>query len=98
MRIGELFLCPRPHRFRDLGRDRRRCLVIEVDHAAIAAARSRIRRHSPTNRCTSASLVSGPKLTRMVEPTIAAGSPIASSTRLDFMLPEEQALPADAAI
>ena len=46
----------------------------------------------------SRSLVSGPKLTRMVEPASSAETPIAASTWLGFMLPDEQALPADTEI
>ena len=36
MRVGELLLDPRAHRLRHFGRDRRRRLIVEVDHAALA--------------------------------------------------------------
>src|SRR4029453_6802530 len=38
MRVGELFLDPRLHRFCDLMRNGSRRLVVEVDHAAFALA------------------------------------------------------------
>src|SRR5690242_2497566 len=98
MRVDELLLDPGPHRFGDFGGYRRTCLIIEVDHAACALPRLAILRHSARKRSTSASLVVGPKLTRMTDAAISSGTPIAASTRLGFMLPEEQALPADTEI
>ena len=62
------------------------------------AARLAIRRHSAMKRSTSASLVEGPKLTRMTHSASDGSTPIAASTRLAFMLPLEQALPAEIAI
>src|SRR6476646_5523069 len=98
MRIRELFRDPGLHCPDDLRSDRRRRLIVEVDHAASALERLRIRRHSPRNRSTSASLVFGPKLTRMKPPAISAGTFIAARTSLDFILPDEQALPAETEI
>ena len=40
----------------------------------------------------------GPKLTRMTVAAISVATPIASRTWLGFMLPDEQALPAETAI
>src|SRR3982751_1805246 len=96
MGVRELLGEPRLHRLRDVRRDRRRCLVIEIDHAA--AARLLIRRHSSRNRSTSPSLVCGPKLTRRKPDATSAATFIAASTWLAFILPEEQALPAETAI
>src|SRR6476659_4873728 len=98
MRIGELLLDPGLHRFGNFGRNGRTCLIIEVDHAACALPRLAILRHSPTKRAMSASLVDGPKLTRMTDDAISSGTAIAARTRLGFMLPDEQALPADTAM
>src|SRR5207248_6495246 len=98
MRIGEFLLDPRAHRLGHFGRNRRRRLIVEIDHAASAFARDAMRRHSPRKRSTSASLVRGPKLTRMNPPAISAGTFIAVSTSLAFILPDEQALPDDTAI
>src|SRR4051794_414251 len=98
MGIGEAFLDPGLHRLRDIGRDGRRCLVVEVDHAACALARPAILRHSARKRSTSASLVFGPKLTRMKLPATSAGIFMAASVSLAFILPDEQALPAETAI
>src|SRR6476646_814056 len=98
MRIGKLLADPRRHRIDDLRCDRGRGLVIEIDHAASDLLRALIRRHSVRKRCTSLSLVEGPKLTRIAEVATSAGTPMAPSTRLVFMLPEEQALPADTEI
>ena len=56
MRVGELLLDPGLHRLGDFGRDGRRRLIIEVDHAASRLARLAIRRHSARKRSTSASL------------------------------------------
>src|SRR5690348_15858493 len=95
MRVGELLLDPRLHRLAHVGRNGRRRLLVEVDHAARAFARLAIFRHSEKKRSTSCSLVVGPKLTRITEPATSAGTPIAASTRLGFMLPDEQALPAE---
>src|SRR6476646_6787826 len=95
MGIGELLLDPGPHRFGNFGRNRRTCLVIEVDHAACALPRLAILRHSTRKRSMSASFVDGPKLTRMTEEATPSGTCIEAKTRLGFMLPEEQALPAD---
>jgi hypothetical protein len=55
----------------------------------------RIERHSERKRSISASLVAGPKLTRMAEAAMSGATTIAVSTRLGFMLPDEQALPAE---
>ena len=41
----------------------------------------------------SASLVDGPKLTRITVLAMSSATPIADNTRLGFMLPDEQALP-----
>src|SRR5689334_13868918 len=98
MRICELFRDPGLHGIRNLRRDRRRCLVIEVDHAARAEPRSAIRRHSLTKRSMSDSTVCGPKLTRTTDVAISCAMPMADRTRLAFMLPDEQALPADTEI
>ena len=99
VRVGELLLDPRPHRRRDFGRDRRRRLIIEIDHAALGRSRSAMRRHSARKASTSASLVCGPKLMRRIAAgDIVAATPIAASTWLAFILPDEQALPADTAI
>ena len=54
-----------------------------------------IRRHSSRKRSTSLSEVEGPKLTRMTVDAISSGMRIAVRTRLGFMLPDEQALPAE---
>src|SRR5205085_10048867 len=61
-------------------------------------ARDAIRSHSVRNRSTSASLVAGPKLTRIVAPAMSDGTCIATSTALPFIAPDEQALPIDTAI
>src|SRR4051812_42291722 len=98
MRIGEIVVDPRLHRLHDFGRHRRRRLVIEVDHAAFAWPWSRMRRHSAMKRTMSFSIVSGPKLTRITQAAISGAMFIAWSTRLAFMLPEEQALPAEIAM
>src|SRR6185312_16939883 len=98
MRVGEFLLDPSHHRVRHFGRDRRSRLVIEVDHAAFAEARPAICRHSERKVSTSTSVESGPKLRRRKPPAISAGTPIASSTSLFFILPDEQALPAETAI
>src|SRR5579864_4609120 len=98
MRIGKPLLDPGLHRPRRFGRDGRCRLVIEVDHAALAAVRSEIRCHSARKRSTSAWLVWGPKLMRRYPPAISAGTPIASRTALLFIAPDEQALPAETAI
>src|SRR5678816_3276429 len=98
MRVGEFVLDPGPHRLGNFRSDGRGRLIVEVDHAALEEARSRIPRHAATNRPMSASVVCGPKLTRITDDAISAGTPIASSTRLGFMLPEEQALPAETAM
>src|SRR6185369_132956 len=95
VRVGKLLLDPRLHRLRDFWRERGCRLVIEVDHAAAALARPAMRRHSAVNRSISASLVLGPKLTRITDAATSSGTPIAASTRLGFMLPDEQALPAE---
>jgi hypothetical protein len=47
------------------------------------------------NRSISASLVDGPKLTRMTVLATSGLKPMAPRTRLGLMLPDEQALPAD---
>src|ERR1700754_646097 len=98
MRVGEFLLDPRTHRFGDFRRDRRSGLIVEVDHAASALARPLMRRHSVVNLSTSRSSVVGPKLTRMTEAAVSCGTPIAARTRLGFMLPDEQALPAETEI
>src|SRR5688572_17005838 len=98
MRVGEFFFDPRPHRFRDFRGDGRGRLIVQIDHAALEDARSRMPRHVATKRSMSASLVCGPKLTRITVDAISAGMPMASSARLGFMLPDEQALPADIAM
>src|SRR6185369_678905 len=95
MRVGEPLLNPRLHGRRDFGRQRRRRLIVEIDHAASALARLAMRRHSAIKRSTSWSRVAGPKLTRTTDTARASGTPIAPNTRLAFMLPDEQALPAD---
>src|SRR5206468_10068650 len=95
MRVGEFLLDPRLHRLGDLGRERSRRLIVEVDHAAAAFARAAIRRHSARKRSTSASLVQGPKLILRKLPAISGGTAIAASTALPFIAPDEQALPAD---
>ena len=46
----------------------------------------------------SASLVSGPKLIRRKPFATSCGTPIAASTTLPFIAPDEQALPAETAI
>src|SRR5881392_2396728 len=98
MRICKLLLDPGLHRPRHFGRYGRCRLVIEVDHAALAAFGSEIRCHSIRKRSTSASLVWGPKLMRRNPAAISAGTPIASRTALFFIAPDEQALPADTAM
>src|SRR5215218_5601421 len=98
MRVRKLLGNPRLHGGRHFRRDRSSRLIVQVDHAALDAARSRIRRHSATKRSTSSSLVSGPRLTRITQLATSVGTPIASRTRLGFMLPDEQALPAEIAI
>src|SRR6185312_15065931 len=98
MRIREFLLDPRMHRFRDFRSERGRRLVVEVDHAALAAARSAMRRHSARKRSTSASLVEGPKLIRRNPAATLAGTPIAARTALPFIAPDEHALPAETAI
>src|SRR6476660_3668202 len=95
MGVGEFFLDPGLHRGDHFRRHRSRRLVIEVGHAATVFARLRIRRHSPRKRSTSAEVVDGPKLTRMTRTATSSGMPIAPRTRLGFMLPDEQALPAE---
>src|SRR5579884_3144909 len=95
MRIGKSFLDPRLHRTCDLGSNGRRCLVIEIDHAAVRFARAAMRHHSETNCSVSRSVVEGPKLTLITERTIPLGKPMAASTWLCFIDPDEQALPAD---
>src|SRR5438309_4112342 len=98
MGIGEFFLDPRPHGLGHFGRWRRRRLVIEVDHAARAAWRAAMLRHSPMKRSTSDSLVSGPKLMGRYPAATSRGTPIAASTALPFIAPDEQALPAETAM
>src|SRR5204863_8233013 len=95
VRIGEMLIDPWAHRHADFGRERRRRLISEIDHAARASARPRIRRHSSTKRERSRSLVCGPKLTRTTHSAISGATPMAARTRLCFMLPDEQALPAE---
>src|SRR5690349_21626181 len=98
MRIGELVLDPGLHCLANLRSDRRGRLIVEVDHAALEEARSRMPRQAATNLSMSLLVLAGPKLTRMTVGAISAGTLIAASTRLGFMLPEEQALPADTAM
>src|SRR5918993_1680633 len=98
MRVRKLLRDPRLHGRRHLRRDGSSRLIVQVDHAALEAARSRMRRHSAPKRSTSSSLVSGPKLTRIAQLATSVGTPMASRTRLGFMLPDEQALPAEIAI
>src|SRR5205814_4320879 len=98
MRVREPLLDPRLHCLDDFGRERRRRLVIEVDHAALAADRRAIRCHSSRKRSTSASTVCGPKLMRRKPLAISVGTAIAASTALCFIAPDEQALPAETAI
>src|SRR5262249_15604488 len=98
MGIREFFLDPGRHRLGHFGSDRRGRLIIEVNHATALCDLSRMPRHTPRNRSTSPSLVSGPKLTRMKPSAISCGTFIAASTWLAFILPEEQALPAETAI
>src|SRR6185369_6098784 len=98
MRVGKPLLDPGLHRVRCFWRNGSGCLIIEVDHAAAAFARFFIFRHSPRKRSTAASRVDGPKLTRIVHEAMSSGTPIAERTRLGFMLPEEQALPAETEI
>src|SRR3954452_9150255 len=95
MGVREFLLDPGLHRLRRFGRNGSGRLVIEIDHAACALARAAILRHSPRKRSMSSSLVDGPKLTRMTQEAISSGTPIAERARLGFMLPEEQALPAE---
>src|SRR3954451_238718 len=97
MGICELLLDPGLHRPRDFGRDRRRCLVIQVDHAACAEVRATTRPHSSRKASTSTSLVAGPKLMRRKPAVTSAGTSIASNTWLFFIFPEEHALPAETA-
>src|ERR1044071_3929959 len=96
MRICELLLDPRPHRVGHFGRNRRRRLIIEIDHAALA--RDAIRFHSSRKRVTSSSLVYGPKLTRIKPAATSSGTCIAASTSLAFIFPDEHALPAETAM
>ncbi len=81
-----------------LGRERGGRLVIEIDHAANARAPRDTLRHSAMKASTSASVVDRPKLTRTTSREASTLQPIAPSTWLGFMLPDEQALPADTAI
>src|SRR5690242_6837968 len=97
MGIGELFNDPRFHRRGRFWSNWRRRLIIEIDHAAALLARSLMERHSAANLATSSAVVRGPKLTRMTLPASSAGTCITWSTRLAFMLPDEQALPAEIA-
>src|SRR5689334_18409822 len=98
MRIGKFVRYPRRHCLCDLRSDRRGCLIVEVDHAALDEARSRMRCHSAMKRSTSSLLVSGPKLIRTNEDAISAATSIAAITGLAFILPDEQALPAETAM
>src|SRR5260221_430556 len=81
MRVGEFLLDPRLHRLGGFGCKRCRRLIVEVDHAPSAFARLAMRRHSARNRSISASLVAGPKLTRITELAISSATPIATSNR-----------------
>src|SRR4029453_18538710 len=96
VRIGEFLLDPWAHRRRHFGRNRRRRLIIEIDHAALA--RLAMRAHSARKVSTSSSLVSGPKLMQRNALEISGATPIAANTALSFILPDEQALPADTAM
>ena len=68
------------------------------DRSCRALSRTAIRRHSARKASTSASVVSGPKLMRRNPPAISGSTPIAASTALSFILPDEQALPAETAM
>src|SRR6187397_2119103 len=96
MGIGEFVLDPGLHHFGRVRRDRRRRLVVEIDHAA--RWRDAIRCHSARNASTSASLVHGPKLILRKLEAMAGSTCITFKTRLSFIAPLEQALPADTAM
>src|SRR3546814_2152906 len=92
VRIGELVAQQRDHRIEDFGRERRRRLIVEIDGHR---ARSAISVQAATKRYTSASLVSGPKLTRTTSPARASYQPMARRTWRVLSEPAEQALPAE---
>src|SRR5690242_10053702 len=95
MRVGVLALEPGQHRGERLERERRGRLVIEIGHAAKLRVSRAIWRQAWMKRVTSASPVVRPKLTRTTSREAASAQPIAASTWLGFMLPDEQAEPAE---
>ena len=85
------------HRLGHFGRNRRRRLIIEVDHAPRFARGSRcaaIRREAVDFGLARL----WPEADAEDQPAISGGTPIAARTRLGFMLPDEQALPAETAM
>src|SRR5581483_10793749 len=110
VRVAEMLGEIGQHRLEHARVERGRGLVVEIDrqgvgalrrrgdrystHAARASTRLRNAVQASRKRAMSASLVLQPRLTRIVQPAISGGSPIACSTWLGPTLPEEQAAPA----
>src|SRR3546814_659075 len=101
MGIAEAILQIGHHSGSRFGRERRCCLIIEVDrtsHAASTLALICNSRHAARKQSISAMQVCGANETRMTSRATSGSSPIAASTWLGFIEPDEQAAPADTAI